>query len=103
MDQKSRGRDLFIVDNSVSGWTGLRYLEEWTGIAKGFDIATGNFEIGALLALDGKWQQLDREAVAEGSRRGEQLINCFVAGLAPVPQELPDPHIVRGRMRRERG
>ena len=24
MDQKSRGRDLFIVDNSVSGWTGLR-------------------------------------------------------------------------------
>jgi hypothetical protein len=77
MDQKSRGRDLFIVDNSVSGWTGLRYLEEWTGIAKGFDIATGNFEIGALLALDGKWQQLDREAVAEGSRRGEQLINCL--------------------------
>jgi len=31
------GRDLFIVDNSVSGWTGLRYLEEWTGIAKAFD------------------------------------------------------------------
>lgn len=55
MDQKSRGRDLFIVDNSVSGWTGLRYLEEWTGIARGFDIATGHFEIGALLALDGKW------------------------------------------------
>ena len=23
------GKDLFIVDNSVSGWTGLRYLEEW--------------------------------------------------------------------------
>src|SRR5262245_42904538 len=29
-DQKSRGRDLFIVDNSVSGWTALRYLEEWS-------------------------------------------------------------------------
>jgi hypothetical protein len=38
---ESKGRDLFIVDNSVSGWTGLRYLEEWTGIAKAFDIATG--------------------------------------------------------------
>ena len=57
MDQKPSGRDLFIVDNSVSGWTGLRYLEEWTGIAKSFDIATGHFEIGALLALDGKWQK----------------------------------------------
>ena len=32
-----QGRDLFIVDNSVSGWTGLRYLEEWCGIAKAFD------------------------------------------------------------------
>jgi hypothetical protein len=47
-----RGTSLFIVDNSVSGWTGLRYLEEWTGIAKSFDIATGYFELGALLALD---------------------------------------------------
>jgi hypothetical protein len=25
---QGKGRDLFIVDNSVSGWTGLRYLEE---------------------------------------------------------------------------
>ena len=51
-----KGRDLFIVDNSVSGWTGLRYLEEWSEIARAFDIATGYFEIGGLLALDGKWQ-----------------------------------------------
>jgi hypothetical protein len=34
MSTEPRGRDLFIVDNSVSGWTGLRYLEEWCGIAK---------------------------------------------------------------------
>ena len=34
MTVESKGRDLFIVDNSVSGWTGLRYLEEWSGIAK---------------------------------------------------------------------
>ena len=27
-----RGRELFIVDNSASGWTGLWYLEEWSGI-----------------------------------------------------------------------
>ena len=53
MTADPKGRGLFIVDNSVSGWTGLRYLEEWAGIAKAFDIATGYFEVGALLALDG--------------------------------------------------
>ena len=67
MTARSRGRSLFIVDNSVSGWTGLRYLKEWTGIAKAFDIATGYFEIGALLALDGKWQGLDRIRILMGA------------------------------------
>jgi hypothetical protein len=60
MNTDPKARDLFIVDNSISGWTGLRYLEEWAGIAKGFDVATGYFEIGSLLALDGKWQGLDK-------------------------------------------
>ena len=67
MTAHSRGRDLFIVDNSVSGWTGLRYLKEWAGIAKAFDIATGYFEIGALLALDGQWQGLDRIRILMGA------------------------------------
>src|SRR4051812_44851849 len=67
MSPESSGRDLFIVDNSVSGWTGLRYLEEWTSIAKAFDIATGYFEIGGLLALDGKWQLLDKIRILMGA------------------------------------
>jgi superfamily II DNA or RNA helicase len=67
MTTEAKGRDLFIVDNSVSGWTGLRYLEEWCGIAKSFDIATGYFEIGALLALDGKWQPLDKIRILLGA------------------------------------
>jgi len=67
MTDTTRGRDLFIVDNSVSGWTGLRYLEEWSGIAKAFDIATGYFEIGALLALDGKWQPLEKIRILMGA------------------------------------
>jgi superfamily II DNA or RNA helicase len=67
MTANPKGRDLFIVDNSVSGWTGLRYLEEWTGIAKAFDIATGYFEIGALLALDGKWQPLEKIRILMGA------------------------------------
>lgn len=71
------GHELFIVDNSVSGWTGLRYLQEWTGIAKSFDIATGYFEIGALLALEGKWQQLDKIRILMGdetTQRTKQAI-----------------------------
>jgi superfamily II DNA or RNA helicase len=67
MTADSKGRDLFIVDNSVSGWTGLRYLEEWAGIAKAFDIATGYFEIGAVLALDGKWQPLEKIRILMGA------------------------------------
>ncbi len=61
------GRDLFIVDNGASGWTGLRYLQEWTEIANAFDIATGYFEIGALLALDGHWQPLEKIRILMGA------------------------------------
>lgn len=67
MTAEAKGRDLFIVDNSVSGWTALRYLEEWCGIAKAFDIATGYFEISALLALDGKWQPLEKIRILMGA------------------------------------
>jgi hypothetical protein len=28
-----KARDPFIVDNSISGWTGLQYLEKWVDIA----------------------------------------------------------------------
>ena len=67
MNADSTGRSLFIVDNSVTGWTGLRYLEEWAGIARAFDVATGFLEIGALLALDGKWQSLEKIRVLMGA------------------------------------
>ena len=67
MTDKFKSRDLFIVDNSVSGWTGIRYLEEWSSIAKAFDIATGYFEIGALLTLDSKWQGLEKIRILMGS------------------------------------
>jgi len=59
--------NLFIVDNSISGWDGLRYLREWTEIAKSFDIATGYFDIGALLGLDGNWQKLEKIRILMGA------------------------------------
>jgi len=67
VSDSQRGGDLLIVDNSVSGWTGAAYLREWTQIATSFDVATGFFEIGSLLELDGKWQQLDKIRILIGS------------------------------------
>ena len=61
-----RGGDLFIVDNSISGWTGLRYLKDWCTLAERFDIATGFFEIGSLLELDGSWQELKKIRILMG-------------------------------------
>jgi phosphatidylserine/phosphatidylglycerophosphate/cardiolipin synthase-like enzyme len=85
MTEARSGKDLFIVDNSVSGWTGLRYLEEWCGIAKSFDIATGFFEIGSLLALDGKWQGLEKIRIlmgAETAARSRRLLLAAVTARA---------------------
>jgi hypothetical protein len=65
MSSKS-GNDLFIVDNSDEDWKVLSYLAEWSEISHKFDIATGYFEIGALLALDGKWQKLDHIRILMG-------------------------------------
>jgi hypothetical protein len=42
--------DLFIVGNGHKNWKAKNYLHEWTELAHVFDIATGFFEIGALLA-----------------------------------------------------
>ena len=65
---QSSGGELFIVDNDVSGWTALKYLEQWTDISTHFDIATGFFEVGALLALDSQWQKLEKNQNTYGRR-----------------------------------
>ena len=56
------GGELFIVDNSDEAWKGLKYLQDWTEIASAFDIASGYFEIGARIALDGRGQKLEKFA-----------------------------------------
>ena len=63
--KKSSG-ELFIIDNSDEEWKALKYLREWCQISKSIDIATGFFEIGALLALDGEWQKVDKIRILMG-------------------------------------
>ena len=78
---KLKGGDLFIVDNSISGWTGLRYLHDWTELANSFDIATGYFEIGSLLALDGKWQQLEKIRILMGDETTRRTSSALLESL----------------------
>ena len=75
------GGELFIVDNSDEAWKGLRYLQDWTEIASAFDIATGYFEIGALLALDGKWQKLEKIRILMGDEASQRTRQALLDGL----------------------
>ena len=93
MTVESKGRDLFIVDNSVSGWTGLRYLEEWSSIAKAFDIATGYFEIGGLLALDGKWQGLEKIRILMGAEMTQRTRKALLEAVRKRAVEVLDESI----------
>ncbi|MEW6126919.1 MAG: helicase-related protein [Acidobacteriota bacterium] len=81
-EQKSKsGAELFIVDNSDDDWKVRDYLKEWAEISHQFDIATGYFEIGALLALDGKWQQLDKMRILMGDEMTQRTKKAFVDAL----------------------
>jgi hypothetical protein len=57
---------MFIVDNTDDNWKALHYLNEWCEISNQFDIATGYFEISALIAMDGQWQKLDKIRILMG-------------------------------------
>jgi superfamily II DNA or RNA helicase len=83
MSSKS-GNDLFIVDNGDEDWKVLNYLSEWSDISNQFDIATGYFEIGALLALNGKWQKLDQIRILMGEEVTKRTHQALIEGLARV-------------------
>jgi len=93
MSEPVKGGDLFIVDNSISGWTGIRYLQEWTEIAKSFDIATGFFEIGSLLELDGKWQQLDKIRILMGDEVTQRTKKMLLEAIREKAQKKLDESI----------
>lgn len=59
---RTTASDFFIVDNSDEHWKALEYLRQWCQLSAAVDIATGYFEVGAFLALDGEWQKVDNDA-----------------------------------------
>lgn len=79
--------ELFIVDNGEGSWSAKDYLKEWADISHTFDIATGYFEIGALLALNGQWQQLDKLRILMGDEVSKRTRDALLAGVKTALDE----------------
>jgi len=76
------------VDNSDEAWKVVRYLHEWCQISKAFDIATGYFEIGSLLALGNEWQKVDKIRILMGDEVSKRTFRAFEEGLQKVKGRL---------------
>lgn len=55
-----------IIDNQSKETSVKVFLEKTLPVTSSLDIATGYFEIGSLLLLDGKWQKLDKIRILFG-------------------------------------
>ena len=84
----STGSELFIVNNSDEDWKVLRYLHDWCQISKGFDIATGYFEIGSLLAMKDEWQQVDKIRILMGDEVSHRTKDAFARAVEKLTRRL---------------
>ena len=82
------GSDLFIVDNSDSDWKVHRYLKEWCDLSKAIDVATGYFEVGGLLTLDGSWQTVPEIRILMGDDVSKRTKKAFSDGFAEITARL---------------
>lgn len=82
------GSELFIVDNSADDWKALRYLHDWCQISKAIDIATGYFEVGALLGLGEEWQKVDKVRILMGDEISKRTKKAFETGLRNITHRL---------------
>lgn len=73
--------DSFIVDNTTDDWKALNYVREWCDISDAIDIATGHFEIGAFLALDGAWQKVGKIRLLIGGETSRSTADAIAAAL----------------------
>jgi hypothetical protein len=81
LSDRRTGGDVFIVDNSDADWKVRRYLHDWADLAHAIDIATGYFETGGLLALDGQWQKIDKFHVLMGDEVSLRTGKAFTEAL----------------------
>ena len=79
--------DLFVVDNGDKNWKAKNYLHEWADLAHTFDVATGYFEISALLALDGQWQKPDKPRILMRDEATKRTKDALLEGAKTVLDE----------------
>lgn len=72
---------LSIVDNADSEWKVRNYLSDWCELSQRIDIATGYFEIGALLVLKEGWQKVDKIRFLMGDEVSMRTAQSFDTGL----------------------
>jgi hypothetical protein len=90
--------DFIIVDNSDENWKALTYVRQWCDVSRSIDIATGYFDVGALLALDGAWQKVEKLRILIGdetSHRTADLIRRVRQTIdqTAVEQRVHDPFL----------
>lgn len=90
---------LFIVDNSPSGRKGLDYLREWTELASSIDIASGFFEIGALLDLDEHWQKFAKIRILMGDEISHRTKKALLVAVRQRAQERLDDSLEENKER----
>lgn len=81
---------MFIVDNSNDDWKAQKYLQEWCQISKSIDVATGYFEIGSLLALDGEWQKVDQIRILMGDEVSARTKLVFEKVFSEISRKLDE-------------
>ena len=86
--KRKPGTDLFIVDNSDQDWKVREYLHDWCQLSKSIDVATGFFEIGALLALADEWQKVDLFRILMGNEVSLRTKRAFEQGLGNIATQL---------------
>ena len=74
--------------NSDSDWKVRSYLSDWCDLSNAIDIATGYFEIGALLSLKEEWQKVNKIRLLMGDEVSYKTKRAFAEGLRKVTQRL---------------
>lgn len=89
--------NLKIIDNNQKGECLGDYLRSWFQDTRVLDVATAHFDIGALLALEGDWQDLDEIRILMGDEISYKTRNALLQGV----QEILDTSIEKFKQKED--
>lgn len=71
--------EIFIVDNRTVAASGLQLLRDWASNARTLDVATGYFDVGSFLAMEGCWQSTEKIRVLMGDETTKRTMGSLLA------------------------